>query len=82
MFDIYHASRECIECYRAVLLPDTQLTHSQTVRSMTSLYYPELDVAKTAEMMKINIELIEHRFKAKINTMNFEKDRISKFAFY
>lgn len=45
-----------------------------------SLYYPELDAHKTAEIFKINMDMIEDRFILNGRQIDIDKDGIGKFV--
>lgn len=45
-----------------------------------SLYYPELDAGKTAEVFKINMDMIEDCFILNGRQIDIDKDGIGKFA--
>jgi hypothetical protein len=51
-----------------------------TSRIHVSLYYPELNSAKTVEVFSINLDMIEDRFKNKGRVIEFNKMAIANFA--
>lgn len=73
-----------MEYYSGVLFLTTNrvgdFDEAFTSRIHVSLYYPELDIAKTAEVFKINLNMIEDRFKIKGSKIDIDKDGILKFA--
>ncbi|EOD43148.1 putative aaa family atpase protein [Neofusicoccum parvum UCRNP2] len=51
-----------------------------TSRIHISLYYPALDMDKTTEVFKINMEMIEERFSKKERRIDIDKYNIGIFA--
>ncbi|RYP92923.1 hypothetical protein DL770_000973 [Monosporascus sp. CRB-9-2] len=45
-----------------------------------SLYYPQLDLASTKAIFKLNLDLINERFKSKDRKIEIKEDEILKFA--
>lgn len=73
-----------MEYYSGVLFLTTNrvgdFDEAFTSRIHVSLYYPELDDKKTVEVFKINMGMIEDRFRAKGRQIDIDKDGIQKFA--
>lgn len=45
-----------------------------------SIFYPELDKAKTRKVFRLNLELIKRRFLQQGREIKFDEDAILKFA--